>query len=707
MANRSEHQNSLPAIIFAAFAVACLGAFLAYRGEDVGKIGTLVGDLGGGSWFGSEGLLASVAGAFIAGLLAISWFGLGNFIASFTKVSKSEEHSHLLELAMKTSLGAAIWSMVFFFLGIAGLYRSATAIAAVVVGLGLAVVSYRRVREAKSESRVPEKPSRFDLLIVALIAIPLALAFISSLAPPVAKDTLLYHFSLPKVFVAQHYLSFVEGNMNSYMALGTEMHIVWAMLVGNLFGVQTGEAAAGASIWMFFPILLMAIFGWSRELGLDRRLSLIAVAMVATVPTIYHVSASSYIDVAWALSIFLAIYVLCRWWRSLEIGWLLFTALFLAAALAAKMLTVFAIAAVVLVVVIRARNAQYEDGNSVSKVLAGGIGSIAAAALLGSPSYIRTWFETGSPLFPYYLNVWSGKAPAWDAERSGLLQQMSAQFGGNSKSLVDHLLAPWNVSINAQPEVHVHFDGVIGVAFLLGLPLIVWAVWKFDLKTEAKICAGIAAILFLFWLTSSQQLRYLLPAIPLLAIAATASIGAISTKFSGIRTVATGGFITAAVAGTLVTTAWFLQKSPLRVVLGGESREAFAERRLDYFPYYQWLNTEASTDEKVWLVNMRRDTYYLDRPYFSDYMIEDLTLQKMVAEAKDVRELRAKTSAMGVKYLLIRHDFLLDYKVSPFVDDKKSRAENEAKLKMAKELILDQANMVRSDSKFSLVKVGS
>lgn len=86
-------------------------------------------------------------------------------------------------------------------------------------------------------------------------------------------------------------------------------------------------------------------------------------------------------------------------------------------------------------------------------------------------------------------------------------------------------------------------------------------------------------------------------------------------------------------------------------------------------------------------------------------MIEDLTLQKMVSEAKDVRELRAKTAAMGIKYLLIRHDFLLDYKVSSLVDDKKPRAENEAKLKATKEFILDPANTVRSDSKFSLVKV--
>ena len=42
---------------------------------------------------------------------------------------------------------------------------------------------------------------------------------------------------------------------------------------------------------------------------------------------------------------------------------------------------------------------------------------------------------------------------------------------------------------------------------------------------------------------------------------------------------------------------------------------------------------------------------------------------------------------------------------STLVDDKKSRAENDAKLKIAKEFILDPANMIKADNKFSLIKV--
>ena len=60
---------------------------------------------------------------------------------------------------------------------------------------------------------------------------------------------------------------------------------------------------------------------------------------------------------------------------------------------------------------------------------------------------------------------------------------------------------------------------------------------------------------------------------------------------------------------------------------------------------------------------------------------------------------------MGIEYVLTRHDFMFDFDKSTLVDDKKSRAENEAKLKIAKDFILDPANTVRADNKFSLIKV--
>lgn len=697
----NKGSNGLSAMAFAVFAVAAIIAFLAFRDSDVGQLPKLICNLGDGPLAGFDGIRDSVVGSIFALLIGISWFGLGSFAARFIKFENSENHSHILELARNTAIGAAIWSCVWFFLGLLGLYSGVTAAIAVVVGIALATLSFGRVREAKDESRVPEKPSGFDKALLALIAIPLTLAFIASLAPPTAKDALLYHFALPKAFVAQHSNAIIDGNIASYLALGAEMHSVWAMLLGGSLNARAAETAAGSTVFLFFPLLLMTIFGWSREIGISRRWSLIAASIVASVPTAFHVASSGYIDIALALFVTLAIYSLCRWWKVQSSGWLVFIAIFLGAALAIKLTTVVVFAAFVLVILLRARDAK--DG--AGKILIGGFAALILAGVIASPWYLRTWTATGSPVFPFYMSIWKGSGENWDVERSNLFQAMNSQYGGEQKTALDYVLAPVNISVIAQPEDAKYFDGVLGVAFLIGLPILIWGLWKFELPVEAKIGAGIAAIMFLFWLFSSQQLRYLLPILPVLAIAIAASAEAIAAKRESLRAVWRYSFAAAIVVGILTTAAWFLRSAPLRVALGGETRDQYLTRNLDYYPYYQAVNSDTPADAKVWLINMRRDTYNIERTVFSDYLFEDWTLRKMVWESRSVQELRSKTAAMGVQYVLTRHDFLFDYDKSTLVDDKKPRAENDAKLKIAKDFILDPERTIRADNKFSLIKV--
>lgn len=703
MAGRSSDKHSsaaLTAIGFALFAAVLLAGFLAYRGADVGQLPKLVGNLGGGPLVGFEGLRDTVVGSLVAGLIGISWFGLGSFVSSFVRVSRSDDHSHVLELVAKTAIGAAAWSLVWFFLGLAGAYSSAAAIVVTVAGLVLTGISFKRVREATNESRVPEGPSLFDKLLLLLIALPLGLTFISALAPPTAKDTLLYHFALPKAFIAQHSNAYIDGNIASYLSLGTEMHTVWSMLLGNIVSQRASEAAAGVTSFLFFPLLLLAIFGWTRELGASRRWSLIAVAIVAEVPTAYHDASSGYIDIALALFVTLAIYSLCRWWRTPSTGFTLMIAIFLGAALSIKLTAVFVFAAFALVILLRSRNAE-----GAAKLAAGGFAALVLATVIAAPWYLRTWKATGSPVFPFYMSIWKGVAPGWDVERSNLFQDMNKAYGGDQKGVVDYLLAPVNISLIAQPEDAKYFDGVLGVAFLFGLPVLIWALWKFDVPVEAKIGAGVAAIMFLFWLFSSQQLRYLLPVVPALAVAVAASCQAIASEKKALSSVWQYSLTAAAFAGILTTAAWFCQKAPLRVGLGGETRDQYLTRNLDYYPYYQLVNTDTAADAKVWLINMRRDTYNISRNVYSDYLFEDWTLRKMVWETRSVEELRARTAAMGIQYILARHDFLFDFEKSSLVDDKRPRGENDAKLKMAKDLLLDPSRTVKADNRFSLVKV--
>jgi hypothetical protein len=708
--------SGLAVVIFAAWALLLIIAFLAYRGADAGQLPGLLGKLGGGPLLAGQGFRESVFGLIFAVLIFMAWYGLGSLISRVIKRPSSGESSWWLQCAQNAALGAAAWSLIWFFLGLLGLFKTSTAIILTVIGLVLLAGQAIPFRKKGSSGGSPT--GLFEKVLVATACIPVLLALVAALAPPTAKDTLLYHFALPKAFIAQAAIAPVDGNIASYLALGTEMHTVWAMLLGGIWDPRTGEAAAGAVVFFFFPLLLAAIYGWARDLGIEKRWALLAVLMAATMPTAWHVASGAYIDLALALFITLAVQALGRWWKTLSAGWLIFVAIFLGAALSAKLTAVFVFAAFALVILLRARHAKQDapaPGSSTANIFATGFVALLIAGAIASPWYLKTWKQTGSPIFPFYMSFWKGEAAGWDVERSALFQAMNSQYGGYDKNIVDYVLSPFRISVLAQPEQPPLFDGVIGVAFLIGLPVLIWALWKFDLSAEIKVGAGVCGIMFLFWLFSSQQVRYLLPILPVLAIGICAAGQTISREKKALAVVWHFSLIGAALAALVTGAAWFLQKAPLRVVLGGESRDEYLARNIDYYPYYQALNTETPADARVWLINMRRDTYNLDRPYFSDYLFEDWTLRKMVWEARSTAELKAKAREQGFNYVLVRHDFLLDYKQSSILkDDKrdataaekeKTRKENEDKLKIAREFLLDKAATIKADEKFSLIKV--
>ncbi|HEY2865592.1 MAG TPA: hypothetical protein VGJ02_00750, partial [Pyrinomonadaceae bacterium] len=143
--NKSDRVG-LPVIALAIWTAVLLIAFFANRGADVGQLGKLFGNLGGAQWFGYDGVQESVMGCLIAAAILVSWFGLGSFVMRFISASRDERHSHILEILLSVAVGAAIWSLIWFFLGTLGLYAFPTAIASIAVGAILAVVGRERLR---------------------------------------------------------------------------------------------------------------------------------------------------------------------------------------------------------------------------------------------------------------------------------------------------------------------------------------------------------------------------------------------------------------------------------------------------------------------------------------------------------------------------------------------------------------------------------
>lgn len=691
--------------------------FFSHRNEDVGRfassLSSFLSSFSTGKIFGFRALADNTLGVLIAALITFSWFGLGDLIVKIVnKIFKNTQTdftfgNRFLDVGIRCALGSGVWSLCWFFFGIAHLYKKPVAVVCLLVGIGFAFFAFKNTLKSNSENE--NTTSGFTKVSLVFVIIPVALAFIAAVAPPTGKDALIYHLALPKEYVKAGALIEVTNNIASFYSHGAEMNGVWAMLTGNFINERVGEVSFGVTLLSFFPLVLITIYGWSKSIGLRKDFSLLAAALFSTIPTVFYVASNGYIDLALTLYVVAVVCMVTKWWTTLDNNFLVFAAIALGAALAAKLTATFVFFPLLVVFLLRARAAQQDEEtqNNANKILLAGILTLAFAAVLASPWYLNNLAKTGSPIFPFYQNIWEGKAQGWDKERSQLLQTFLSAYGGSPKSPMDFVAAPFYISLIAQPELANFYDGVIGISFLVGLIVVVVALWKLNIKSEVKIICGVAATLFFCWLFSSQQIRFLLPTLALMSVAIACSAESISetAKADSKKTFLSWILLASSVCGLMVSVVWFLNENPVRVVLGGETREDYLRRRLDHYPYYEIVNTQLPADAKVWLVNMRRDGYHLNRPYFSDYTFEDYTLIKYVNEANNLNELRARVRADGITHILVRHDVLLDYERSALVNEKRTPQENKAKMDLLKAFLNDGTKIIKSDKKFMLIEL--
>ena len=691
-------------VIASVWLVALGVAFFLNRGDDAGQLVPLsmqaLSTMRTGPVWGASGLIASVEGLIIASLIVLSWLGLGDLASRLSRRDVGRDDSpRALELAARCLFGAVLWSTVWMGLGVLHLYRDWAAVTAVVVGLGsfaLALPSLLTIR-----SSAPPFTASGSVAVTIVVAV-MVLALMAALAPPTGRDALFYHFALPKAYIEAGGSVVVTYNMATYYPQGIEMHVVWAMLLGRLLGRQAAEAAAGATVFAFAPLLALVTYGWARERRVEPAWATIAALMIVSVPTVYDIAGSGYVDLAVASYTALAVHAVARWWSTLDQRWIWPIALAVAGALSIKLPACFLVLLLAAVVLVRAVWGPASTLMPRPRVVAAGMMALALSVLIVAPWYIRTWIRTGSPVFPFYLNIWPGAAPGWDVDRSRLYQSLLSAYGAAHGPL-DYVLAPVRLAVSAQPDVVARYDGVLGIAFLFGLPVLLWALVRRRLDVDLKIAAALAAALFVFWLLSTQQIRFLLPTLPALAVTMVASGTAAERIVKGglLRWL----FIGAAAAGVPVIVAWFAMVDPVRVVLGGESRSAYLARRLDYYPYYEVINERLSATDRVWLIDMRRDSYHIDRPYFSDFVFEDYTLARYVRDARQPADVLARARAAGITHLLVRHDVLLDYARSPIVDDRRPRDENLARLNLLARFFVEGTRLLKGDQKFWLIEL--
>jgi hypothetical protein len=506
-------------------------------------------------------------------------------------------------------------------------------------------------RPLRIDSSPRGERSSWDRPFGVAVAILLAGSFLLTLTPEIGKDALIYHLAVPKLYLLHHGFYTIPGNVFSGYPLLGEMHYLLALFLGN-------DVLAKLMNFAVLGAVLLGIALFSRHVFGNHAFPALSVLLFFSVPSVFAVSHTAYNDLFVTLFILAALYAFLRWSRERPAVWLILSAIFTGGAAACKYTALLAAPLGCLGTLYFARRWRLSAPAALRLLLLFGL----TALIAGSPFYVKNWLVTGNPLYPFFHGIFGGLG--WDSDQARLYD-LFVQGLGMGREFLDYLLLPFNVSFRAKPDSP-QFDGILGPIFLLTLPFLALVRKR---ETALSVILVYLFFSFLFWAFSAQQIRYLIPLIPLAALVT----GAILTSINRRRPLF--GLLMCIVAGCLIFNLYyisrdFLRTAPLRVSVGLESRHDFLARMLPPYPMYDFVNRHLPAEAKVFLIYMKNYTFLCERDCYADAMFEAHTLQKILRGAPGPEAIGERLKALGFTHLLCDERYLLG-EPSPLSEEEK------------------------------------
>jgi hypothetical protein len=511
----------------------------------------------------------------------------------------------------------------------------------------------RAVREAAAPATAPPRGA-FETCALLLLSGCLALSLFLSLAPETGRDALVYHLAVPRQCLKAGGFRFLPGDIFSNSPLHPEMLYLLALFL-------RGEVLAKLLHFGALVGVLLGMWSFCRRHMPENAFPFTGLLLFAAIPTIIVVSGCAYADLFVVLYSLAGIHAFMNWAEKGEAAWLALSGGLCGLAVSTKYTALLLPFLGVLGVLWGSRRRGDADRQAMRSLALYAVPFV----LAGSPFYLKNLVLTGNPFYPFLYGLFGGKG--WDPEQAQLYDALVEHLG-MGRGWLDHLLLPWNLSVRAEMDSP-HFDGILGPVFLLTLPfLALLRRPSFPLK-----CTLVFSLSwFLFWVSSAQQMRYLMPVFPFLALAVAAVLSS-----GRARSPLVFGVLVAFVAGGLAFDGYhavrlFRKIRPLGVIAGVESRDEYLARVVPISTMYRYANLHLPPRSKIFLVYMRNYTYLCEMECYSDSAFESYTIQKVLSSAGSSLEVARTLREKGFTHLMYDSRFVFG-EISQFRPEEKER----------------------------------
>lgn len=450
-------------------------------------------------------IASHIADLVLACILFAGFFHFGRKIFKLFKLET--DVSSIESLVYSLVFGEAVTAFILFALGLSGWLTAG-------IWIVFLCLCYGAFRQANLISIFVEKLKKFisekipakKWICLCLIGTALLRIIIATGAPPTDWDSLAYHLAFPKIFLNAGRIYRLPWSMNAHYPLNTEM--IYTLALG-----LKGDLAAHWINFLHGILLILLIIALTQRY-FSSEAAIGAALLFVLQPVTQRVSGNAAADLAVAL---IFICALTAFFRIEEAGdeckaarWLFLTGSFCGIAMSSKLTGTWLTATLVSILIVSHLYRSIRNHQPLSAIHYSLFTFLAGVILLGFPWYLKNFFWTGNPVWPY-LGEWFRSSPmdieSWHRMRASVTE-------GIEKTFLNWILLPFKLisrsdAFHYQPQsLMVPFLSLLGFRFFLPQPF----------SNVTKKCFLILGIFGTIWFFIYADWRYFLPMTALICI---------------------------------------------------------------------------------------------------------------------------------------------------------------------------------------------
>jgi Dolichyl-phosphate-mannose-protein mannosyltransferase len=506
----------------------------------------------------------------------------------------------------------------------------------------------------------------FVTILCIAILLLLLIEIILNLTPPIARDALIHHLAIPKLWLKNGGFYEIKWADFSYYPMNIDLLYIIPLYFNKDFLANF--------IHMSFGIgTALLIYNYLNN-KISRIAGLLGTLIFLSMPIVVRLSTQAYVDLGLAFFTTAGILAFIRYREGefKEFKWLFLSAVAMGLALGTKYNALIAWVFLSLAFVF----VYSKDTGRQWEAIKYGLVFFLISLFVFSPWLIKNIILTGNPLYPLFKGIFDiNSIPTQDGTYSmvsgdtyrGIFQMREMKFG---ESFWETLLIPIRFFFQGQDNSDRYFDGVLNPILIILSP--------FSLMNKSFIRDKLFFISFsVFFILMASfldqiRIRYILPIVPILSILTVMGLINILNWIMNLpirlrnilALVLLPIFIIIMSKNIFYIKNYYQNISPMSYILGKESKNEFISRNDHSYPVMKYINEFTPENAKIRLILLAARGYYLKRTYEDDPTMGMDFIRGLAAASNDDKIFQNYIHSFGYTHLLIRidlfHQFLQD-----------------------------------------------